>query len=185
MDRPSSRLGRRSSASRRAVDAATRSPAPMDEIKRNRIGGLMLVRDWKDDKEGRPLPWPTGKRGDLSYMRHEVEAPHSPSRTALQFAPRASWCSQRRARRRCCRATSRRPCDRSPMGPGNAAPRERVLAKSQNDQQHACRNEFWNKGRFRNENSGEPGRIRTCDQQLRRLLLYPAELRALKEPAGF
>ncbi|MDU0341337.1 hypothetical protein [Bosea rubneri] len=47
--------------------------ARLDEIKRNRIGGLMLVRDWKDDKEGRPLPWPTGNKGDLTYMRHEVK----------------------------------------------------------------------------------------------------------------
>ncbi|WP_293810322.1 hypothetical protein [uncultured Bosea sp.] len=30
--------------------------ARLDAIERERIGGLMLVRDWKDDKEGRPLP---------------------------------------------------------------------------------------------------------------------------------
>lgn len=47
--------------------------ARLDAIKRERIGGLMLVRDWKDDKEGRPLPWPTGNKGDLTYMRHEVK----------------------------------------------------------------------------------------------------------------
>jgi len=47
--------------------------ARLDVIKRERIGGLMLVRDWKDDKEGRPLPWPTGNKGDLTYMRHEVK----------------------------------------------------------------------------------------------------------------
>ena len=47
--------------------------ARLDEIKRSRIGGLMLVRDWKDDKEGHPLPWPTGKKGDITYMRHEVK----------------------------------------------------------------------------------------------------------------
>ena len=28
-------------------------------------------------------------------------------------------------------------------------------------------------------NTGAPGRIRTCDPKLRRLVLYPAELRAL------
>ena len=37
--------------------------------------------------------------------------------------------------------------------------------------------------KFFNKNNGEPDRIRTCDQQLRRLLLYPAELRALKGAA--
>jgi hypothetical protein len=47
--------------------------ARLDEIKRNRIGGLMLVRDWKDDKEGRALPWPTGNKGDLTDTRHEVK----------------------------------------------------------------------------------------------------------------
>lgn len=28
------------------------------------------------------------------------------------------------------------------------------------------------------ENNGDPGRIRTCDPQIRNLVLYPAELRA-------
>jgi hypothetical protein len=32
--------------------------------------------------------------------------------------------------------------------------------------------------------SGDPDRIRTCDQQLRRLLLYPAELRDPAEAVG-
>ncbi|MGO4738597.1 hypothetical protein AB4099_18765 [Bosea sp. 2KB_26] len=47
--------------------------ARMDEIKRNRIAGRMIVRDWKDEKEGRPIPWATGKKGDLTYLRHEVK----------------------------------------------------------------------------------------------------------------
>jgi hypothetical protein len=64
------------------------------------------------------------------------------------------------------------------MAPEISAPRERATAKSQNDRQHACQNAARNKRSFRNEINGEPGRIRTCDQQLRRLLLYPAELRA-------
>jgi hypothetical protein len=37
------------------------------------------------------------------------------------------------------------------------------------------------------ETNGDPGRTRTCDQQLRRLSLYPAELRdriSLNGPAG-
>jgi hypothetical protein len=29
------------------------------------------------------------------------------------------------------------------------------------------------------ERCGDPGRIRTCDPQLRRLMLYPTELRGL------
>ena len=62
--------------------------------------------------------------------------------------------------------------------PESAAPCEQKLAKSQNDQQYPCQNAPRNKRRFRNENNGEPGWIRTSDQQLRRLLLYPSELRA-------
>jgi hypothetical protein len=39
----------------------------LDTIKRERIGGLMLRRDW-----GERIPWPS-ERGDLSLMRHKVK----------------------------------------------------------------------------------------------------------------
>ena len=39
----------------------------LDALKRERIGGLMLRRDWGDRG-----PWPT-ERGDLDYMRHKVK----------------------------------------------------------------------------------------------------------------
>ena len=39
----------------------------LDALKRDRIGGLMLCRDW-----GERLPWPTA-RGDLDLMRHKVK----------------------------------------------------------------------------------------------------------------
>ena len=42
--------------------------AELDALKRERIGGLMLRRDWGDR-----LPWPTDK-GDLSFMSHKVKA---------------------------------------------------------------------------------------------------------------
>ena len=42
--------------------------AELDAIKRERIGGLMLCRDWGDRG-----PWPTEK-GDLTLMRHKVKA---------------------------------------------------------------------------------------------------------------
>ena len=42
--------------------------AELDAIKRERIGGLMLRRDWGDRG-----PWPTEK-GDLTLMRHKVKA---------------------------------------------------------------------------------------------------------------
>ena len=42
--------------------------AELDAIKRERIGGLMLRRDW-----GERLPWPTDK-GDLTLMRHKAKA---------------------------------------------------------------------------------------------------------------
>ena len=42
--------------------------AELDALKRERIGGLMLRRDWGDR-----LPWPTDK-GDLTLMRHKVKA---------------------------------------------------------------------------------------------------------------
>lgn len=47
--------------------------ARLDEIKRGRIAGLMVVRDWTDKKAGICLPWPTGNKGDLTYFRHEVK----------------------------------------------------------------------------------------------------------------
>jgi hypothetical protein len=47
--------------------------ARLDEIKTKRIGGLMIVRDWKDAKSGLPVAWPTGKTGDLTYLRHETK----------------------------------------------------------------------------------------------------------------
>jgi hypothetical protein len=54
-----------------ADDAGALHPelmAELDAIKRERIGGLMLRRDWGDR-----LPWPTDK-GDLTLMRHKVKA---------------------------------------------------------------------------------------------------------------
>jgi hypothetical protein len=39
----------------------------LDALKRERIGGLMLCRDW-----GERIPWPS-RRGDLDYMRHKVK----------------------------------------------------------------------------------------------------------------
>jgi hypothetical protein len=42
--------------------------AELDALKRDRIGGLMLRRDWGDR-----LPWPTDK-GDLALMRHKTKA---------------------------------------------------------------------------------------------------------------
>ncbi len=47
--------------------------ARLDAIKSSRIGGLMIVRDWKDEKAGVPIAWPTGKKGDLTYLRHETK----------------------------------------------------------------------------------------------------------------
>jgi len=44
----------------------------LDTIKRERIGGLMIVRDWKDETEGVPVPWVT-RSGDLTYMRHRTK----------------------------------------------------------------------------------------------------------------
>ena len=46
--------------------------ARLDALKADRIGGLMLVRDWVDRGARRPLPWPSEK-GDLSFLRHEVK----------------------------------------------------------------------------------------------------------------
>jgi hypothetical protein len=40
----------------------------LDDIKRERIGGLMFYRDWPDAKVGTPIPWATTK-GDLTYVR--------------------------------------------------------------------------------------------------------------------
>ena len=41
--------------------------AELDAIKRERIGGLMLRRDWGDR-----IPWPS-ESGDLSHMRHKIK----------------------------------------------------------------------------------------------------------------
>jgi hypothetical protein len=40
----------------------------LDAIKRDRIGGLMLRRDWGDR-----LPWPTGDNNDLTHMSRKVK----------------------------------------------------------------------------------------------------------------
>ena len=42
--------------------------AELDAIKRERIGGLMLCRDWGDRG-----PWPTGENADLTYMSRKVK----------------------------------------------------------------------------------------------------------------
>jgi hypothetical protein len=41
----------------------------LDAIKRGRIGGLLIVRDWVDKASGVPVPW-LARSGDLTYMRH-------------------------------------------------------------------------------------------------------------------
>ena len=42
--------------------------AELDAIKRERIGGLMLRRDWGDR-----APWPTGGNADLTHMSRKVK----------------------------------------------------------------------------------------------------------------
>jgi len=42
--------------------------AELDALKRDRISGLMLRRDW-----GSQVPWPSANAGDLSLMRHKVK----------------------------------------------------------------------------------------------------------------
>jgi hypothetical protein len=42
--------------------------AELDAIKRDRIGDLMLRRDW-----GERLPWPTGDNNDLIHMSRKVK----------------------------------------------------------------------------------------------------------------
>ncbi|WP_183507921.1 hypothetical protein [Methylobacterium brachythecii] len=46
--------------------------ARLDEVKRSRIGGLLIVRDWTDRGAGLPLPWIT-ENGDLTYMRQTTK----------------------------------------------------------------------------------------------------------------
>lgn len=46
--------------------------ARLDAIKRNRVGGLMIMRDWNDRLAKVPVPWITEK-ADLTYLRHEVK----------------------------------------------------------------------------------------------------------------
>jgi hypothetical protein len=46
--------------------------ARLDAIRSNRIGGLMLVRDWKVEKKGAPVPWASDS-GDLSYLSHQAK----------------------------------------------------------------------------------------------------------------
>jgi hypothetical protein len=42
--------------------------AELDVLKRDRIGGLMLRRDW-----GERIPWPTGNNNDLTHMSRKVK----------------------------------------------------------------------------------------------------------------
>lgn len=43
----------------------------LDELCKDRIGGLVMLRDWPDKAAGKRLPWRTA-RGDISYFRHET-----------------------------------------------------------------------------------------------------------------
>ncbi|WP_375454795.1 hypothetical protein [uncultured Methylobacterium sp.] len=45
----------------------------LDAVKRSRIGGLLVVRDWSDKATGHPVPW-ISRSGDLTYMRHSTKA---------------------------------------------------------------------------------------------------------------
>ena len=47
--------------------------ARLDAIRSSRITGLMIVRDWIDEKAGVPLPWVTA-RGGLDYLNHAAKA---------------------------------------------------------------------------------------------------------------
>jgi hypothetical protein len=42
--------------------------AELDAIKRERIGGLMLCRDWSNR-----APWPTGNNADLTHMSRKTK----------------------------------------------------------------------------------------------------------------
>lgn len=46
--------------------------ARLDAVRRQRIGGLMILRDEVDQKLGHAIPWQSAK-GDLTHMRHEVK----------------------------------------------------------------------------------------------------------------
>lgn len=46
--------------------------ARLDAVRAERIGGLMIVRDWPDRSKKIPLPWLTDG-GKLDYMRHTVK----------------------------------------------------------------------------------------------------------------
>jgi hypothetical protein len=122
----------------------------LDALKRDRIGGLMLCRDW-----GERLPWPTA-RGDLDLMRHNVKhvirsATSSRSRrSGTAASPRRLMLisptprSGRRggtSRRRCCRATPNAPCGKSPRARGSGARCEQKQTVCQNEPQHACQND--------------------------------------------
>jgi hypothetical protein len=59
----------------------------LDGLKRGRIAGPLIVRDWADEAAERPVPWITGS-GDLTYMRHRVKkiVRSAGLRDALTFA---------------------------------------------------------------------------------------------------
>jgi len=94
--------------------------AELDALKRGRIGGLMLRRDW-----GERAPWPTGDNADLTHMSRKVEG-SSPRRWIAGRADIYELPTLRLHRR--CR---RRPVRRRNAGSGAAQERESSSALCQ------------------------------------------------------
>jgi hypothetical protein len=60
--------GRNASSVARSTSAYPELMAELDAIKRQRIGGLMLRRDWSER-----APWPTPDDVDLTHMARKVK----------------------------------------------------------------------------------------------------------------
>jgi hypothetical protein len=127
--------------------------AELDAIKRERIGGPMLCRDWGDRRQW--ATWPAPDRPDLRHMSRKVKEiiraaglRHELTFTSFRHGGFTEMgdaeltdtqirAQSRHTSRRSCRSTSNARCGRSPPAPRNAAPCERPANSCQNEQKAA------------------------------------------------
>ena len=129
--------------------------AELDAIKRERIGGLMLCRDWGDRR-----PWPTWPQPDRRSDPHEPQGKEIIRAAGLreeltftsfrhggfteagdaELTDREIMAQGRHKSARYCPSTSSAPCGRSRPAPKNGAQCERTPDNCQNERQPACQN---------------------------------------------
>jgi hypothetical protein len=130
--------------------------AELDAVKKKRIGGLMLRRDW-----GQHAPWPTWPKEDeidLTHMSRKVKEVIRAAglRDELTFTSfrhggfteagdaeltdRELMAQGRHKSPRCLASTSSGPRAKLLRASGSATPREQMADRCRNEHRQACRN---------------------------------------------